>query len=210
MAIQTATGPAPQGIDLTPEDLALIVDGTGNIPDDDALRLGSLVLCQDPERFEAARCWMAAQIEEMRRMAADAGVELLADGLYVFGCLEQLRIEPWETPGDVLDRRLDVPYRELIAMARARADRAGDDERTEMRQLVERLGIALGTQIRGESSAHLLIDRLVEVGDEVAVEAFNQLVGLYRDRRAAAGVEVSDPTFAEMNGPMASSGEPSD
>ncbi len=137
---QTAIGAAPEGIALTLEDLALLADGTGNIPDDSAVRLQTLIRCGDPARFEAAGRWIAAQLKVLRRMAADAGVDLLADGLYVSRCLERLRSGSWCSPTDVLDPRLDVPYQELIAMAGACADRARDEEeQAELRNLIERL-----------------------------------------------------------------------
>ncbi len=185
MAPTTTTGPTLEG-PLTLEDLALIADGTGNVPDATATRLQALFSCEDPDEVEYLwRCYAAA-LADLRRMAADAGVELLADGLYVHRLLERLRTEPWDAPADLIDPRLDVPYRELIAMTRARAGRAEGEEKAELGQLVERLGAALGAQIRGDSSADLLIDRLLEVGADIAEEALDQLVGLYRDRRAAA------------------------
>ncbi len=177
-----------QDIPLTPEDLALIADGTGNVPDDTAVRLQAFILgAGDREQFERWRQWIVAQLEELRGAAAEADVELLADGRYVHTLLERLRAEPWDTPADLLDRRLDVPYQELIAMAGARADRAQGAETAEMRQLVERLVGALGDELGGEKFVQLLISRLLEVGEAAAEEALRQLVGIYRDRRAGAG-----------------------
>ncbi|MCP3962189.1 MAG: hypothetical protein GY719_30470, partial [bacterium] len=50
---------ATQDVSLTPEDLALIADGTGNIPDDTAVRLQAFILCAgDPEEFERRRQWI--------------------------------------------------------------------------------------------------------------------------------------------------------
>ncbi len=179
---------AKQDIPLTPEDLALIADGTGNIPDDTAVGLQAFILSAgDSQKFERTRQWIVAQLEELRRTAADAGVELLGDGQYVFSTLERLRAEPWKTPADLLDPRLDVPYQELIAMAGARAERARGAEKAELRQLIERLVGALGDELGGEKYVQLLIGRLLEVGEAAAEEALRQLVGIYRHRRAAAG-----------------------
>ncbi len=136
---------AQQDVSLTPEDLALIADGTGNIPDDTAVRLQAFILCAgDPEEFERRRKWIVTELQELRRTAADAGVDLLGDGHYVLRTLERLRAEPWKTPADLLDPRLDVPYQELIAMAGARAERAEGEEKVELRQLIERLVGAAG------------------------------------------------------------------
>ncbi len=176
----------PNDIPLTLEDLALIADGTGNIPDDTAARLQAFFNCDDSELLEAFWRWKATQLEELHQMAADAGVELLADGLYAHRCLERLRTEPWDTPGELFDPRLDVPFQELIAMAGVRADRAEGEEAADLRQLIERLIVALGRQVGGDEFVELLIGRLLEVGETVAEEALRQLVGRYHHRRAAA------------------------
>ena len=183
----TDGGSPPGGVTLTRRDLAAIAGGTGNLPDETALRLKTLIdCCQDPERWEAARRWAAARLAEMRRLAADAGVELLADGLYALDCLEKLGSAPWESPGEVLDPRLDVPYRELISLAAARAERTGGEEKAEIERLGKRLIRAQGDEVSSEDLVEPLIDRLLEVGDEAAEEALRRLVGRYRERRAAA------------------------
>ena len=191
MATKTVTDPAPKdvtpkGIGLTLEDIALLADGTGNIPDDTAIRLQALICCNDLKLIQRTWRRIASHLEELHEMAEYAGVELLADGLYVFRILEQLRSKTWESTSDVLDPRLDVPFQELIAMARAFADRADGHEKAELQQLGERLVIAVGDQIGGDKFVELLIDRLLEVGEEAAEEALSQLVGIYRHRRAAA------------------------
>ncbi len=179
-------GPPPAGITLTLEDLAALADGNGNVPDAAAARFKTLIdSCEKPERFEAARRWMAAALAGLRRLAADADVKLLADGLYAFECLEKLSARSWESPSDVLDPRLDVPYRELISLAAALAERAGGEEKAELEQLVDRLMRALAAEISGEGIGEPLIDRLLEVGEEAAEEALRQLVGRYRELRAA-------------------------
>lgn len=150
MATEPETDPAPEDIPLTLEDVALLADGAGNIPDDTATRLQTLIRCDDLERIERTWRWIKAELEQLRGMADDARVELLADGLYVFRCFERLRVEPWTLPGDLLDPRLDVPYQELISMAGAFEGRAQGAEKVEMQKLIERIGAALGAQIQIE------------------------------------------------------------
>ncbi len=150
MAASPETVQAPKGVALTPEDVALLADGSGNIPDDTATRLAALIRCHDLELIQRTWLWIESLLEVLCRLSEDAGVELLEDGLYVFRCFERLRSEPWARPGELLDGRLDVPFQELISMAGAMADRAGDAEKIELQQLVERLGTALDEQIQAE------------------------------------------------------------
>ncbi len=150
MAARPEIFQAPEGVALTPEDVALLADGSGNIPDDTALRLRPVVRSTDLELVQRTWLWIGAVIEVLRRLSEDAGVELLADGLYVFRCFERLRLEPRTPPGELLDPRLDMPYQELISMAGAFADRDDDAEKAEMQQLIERLGVAWGEQIQAE------------------------------------------------------------
>ena len=152
MATTTATEPAPTDIALTQEDIALLADGTGNIPDDTATRLQALIRCDDRERLQRTWRRIAAHLEDLHQMAQDAGVKLLADGLYVFRDLSRLRSEPWESASDVLDPRLEVPYPELLAMAGALADRAEGAEKAELQQLLERLARDFGDYLGGQKN----------------------------------------------------------
>ena len=115
---------------LTLEDVAILADGTGNIPDETATRLAPLI--RGDERFAAA-------LDDLRRMAADAGTAYLADGFDAHASLERLRAEPWTHPRDVLHPDLDVPYRELVAVAAAAAGRAKGAERMTLREVQQRL-----------------------------------------------------------------------
>jgi len=123
MKLETATG-------LTLEDIAVLADGTGNIPDETAARLAPLVRADD--RFAPA-------LDDLRRMTSDAGTAYLADGLDAHASFGRLRSESWTHPTDVLDPDLDVPYRELIAIASAQAGRAKGAEKAELRELRGRL-----------------------------------------------------------------------
>ncbi len=119
---------------LAKEDIALLADGTGNIPDTTATRLKPLIVCDDFSQLQ--RYWrdrIVPCLRELCQMARDAQVKHLADGLYVFRTLERLRSTPWERPTDVLDQWLDVPYSELILMASALAERAEAEERSSSR-----------------------------------------------------------------------------
>ncbi len=145
---KNADDTAPAGVVLTLEDLALLADGTGNIPDDTAVRLRVLICCSDIERICETWRRQAAELERLRRLAAAAHVAELADGLYIFRCLERLRSSQWSSPGEVLDPRLDVPYAELISMARYFAGCAKADEQAELTHLAERLELDLARQPR--------------------------------------------------------------
>lgn len=159
MAAKPKIGQAAEEIALIPEDVALLADGTGNIPDDTATRLQALIRCRDLEQIERTWSWIGSQLGEQSRMAEDADVELLADGLYVYRCFERLRSDPSTRPGELLDPRLDVPYQELISMAGAVADRGDAAEKAEMQQLIERLGVALAEQIQAEEKLDLTVRR---------------------------------------------------
>ncbi len=176
----------PDPIPLTLEDIAHFADTDDELPDDTAARLQQLVLCDDPERFQAT--WRLIEVHRaaLRQMMEDAGVELWMDGIFVFRIFEQLRSEHWENPEDLLHHRVDVPYQALISMAGARARRAASAEKAELEQLIERLTVALGENIAKEKFVTQLIDRLLEVGEEAAEEALNQFLGLYRQRREVA------------------------
>jgi hypothetical protein len=176
----------PEEITLTPEDVALLADGTGDVPDETAVRLQALILCDDPRRIAATWRAIAGQLEELRRMAEDAGVELLADGLYAYRCLERLRSLPWERPADVLDLRLDVPLRELLSMTGAMIARADGAEKAELKRLFERLAAAQGEETRDDDLFEGLIERLLDVGPEAAEATLTQLEGRYRQRRQPA------------------------
>ncbi len=147
MAARLEIVQAPKGVPLTPEDVALLADGSGNIPDDTATRLQAVIRCTDLELIQRTWRWIGTLSVVLRQLADDAGVELLADGLYVFRCFERLHSESGLRPGELLDPRLDVPYLELISMASAFADRGDDAERAELEQLIERLGVAWSEQI---------------------------------------------------------------
>ncbi len=182
---KTATAKPLRDIALTAEDVAELADGTGNIPDATARRLQALIRCRDPELLRRNWDRIGTQLEELGQMAEDAGVDLLVDGLYVLRILEQLRARRWEYTGDVLDPRFEVPYPELISMARARAGRAEGPEKAGLELLAKRLVAVWGGQIGTDEDVDLLIDRLLEVGEEVGEEALGQLVEMYRCRRKA-------------------------
>ncbi len=165
MAARPETDQAAEKIALIPEDVALLADGTGNIPDDTATRLQTFIRCRDRELIECTWRWIGSQLEEQRQMAEDAGVELLADGLYVSRCFERLRADPSTRPSEVLDPRLDVPYQELISMAGALADRGDAAEKVEMQQLIKRLGVALGEQIQTEEELEPIAPTTSEIAE---------------------------------------------
>ena len=132
----------PDEIHLTIEDVAVLADGTGNIPDATAVRLRPLICCADFEHVRSTWHGLAIRLRRLRQLAADAGVDLLADGLWVYRCLERLRSDLWLSPADVLDPRLEVPFPELISMARAFAQRTDGDEQAELLHLADRLALA--------------------------------------------------------------------
>ncbi len=158
---------------LTLEDVAILADGIGNIPDGTAERLRPLV--REDER-------LAEDLAALRQLADDAGVQLLEDGLNTYERLGRLRERAWEKPSEVLDPLVEVPYRELIAMAGAMAKRADGGEKAELEELRERLIAAFGDELGGVKILKM-VDELVEVEDAVAETVLGQLVGLYRLRR---------------------------
>ncbi len=182
----TKTTPDRGAIPLTPEDVAHLADASGELPDDTATRLQALIRCDDLERVEHTWPLIGAHLEALRQMAEDAGVELLVDAVFVLRIFERLRSEHWESPEDLLHPGVEMPYEQLISMAGALAERAVGAEKAELRHLKERLIAALGDQLGGEEFVKLLIDRLLEIREEVAEETLNHLVGLYRHRREAA------------------------
>ncbi len=146
--MSTTTATDPTAIPLTPEDVAHLADGTGEFPDDTAARLKVFIRCDDMERVQRTWHLIGSHLEELHRMAEDADVELLVDAIFVFRILEQLRSEAWESPGDVLHPRIEVPYPHLISLAGARAERAADAEKAELQQLRQRLLLAAGGSSR--------------------------------------------------------------
>ncbi len=179
----------PRAIHLTIDDVALLADGQGNIPDETATRLKDLILFGDSDEIEFFwRTSVMPWLEELRQMARDARVELLADGLYVFRGLECLRSMRWEKPAEVFDQRLDIPYHELILMALARAGRAEKAEKIELERLAEDLSVALVAEIRDADFVEPLVDRLLEISEEVADEVLGQVIAHYRQRRRAGGI----------------------
>ncbi len=162
---------------LTLEDVAALADGTGNLPDDTAVKLKPIV-CEDES--------LAEDLAALRQMAEDAGTGLLEDGLTTFKRLSRLRERAWEKPSDVLDPNQDVSIRELIAMAGAMAGRADGEEKGELEELKERLIAAFGDQLGGERVLEM-VDELLEVEEAVAEAVLGQLVGLYRLRRHDGG-----------------------
>ncbi len=184
--MKKATDPTPKAIPLAYEDVAHLADGSGELPADTAARLKVFIRCDDLEQVQQTWRLIGSHREELRRMAEDAGVELLVDAVFAFRILEQLRAEPWESPGDLLHPGIEVPYPQLISMATACAERAGSTEKAELLRLRERLVLALGNHLGGEEFVEGLIDRLLEVREEVAEEALEQLVEVYRNRRAVA------------------------
>ncbi len=214
MPTKTVTPPPPEAIPLTLEDVAHLADGADELPDDTAARLKVFIRCNDLDRVRSTWRLIGAHLEELRRIAEDAGIELLVDAVFVFRILERLRSEAWESPGDVLHPRVEVPYSQLIALAGAQAKRAGDTEKTELLQLCERLRFASrssksrpaarpedirrevppaaisvrapGKQPSAEMFLTLFLDLLLEIGEEAAEEALANLTAMYRQRRAFA------------------------
>ena len=166
---------AEKEIGLTLEDIAVLADGTGNIPDDTAVRLQP-VICRD-DRY-------AEELAALRQMAEDAATELLEDGLNIFKRLARLRQRGWKKPSDVLaDPDREVPYRELIAMAGAMAGRARGAEKAELEELRERLILAYGEQLGGGK----VVNELVGLEETLAEAVLSRVVGLYRLRRKKGG-----------------------
>ncbi len=133
------TKTVPEPFPLTLEDVAHLADATGEVPDDTAVRLRAFIRCDDPERFERTWHLIRAHLEALRQMAADAGVEMLVDAVFVFRIFERLRSEAWQRPEGVLHRGVEVPYQELISMAGSYVERADAAETAELERLIERL-----------------------------------------------------------------------
>ncbi len=178
--------PKTNALDLTLEDVAHLADGTRELSEATATRLQALVRCGDLGRVQESWRLVGSHLEALRQLAEDAGVELMVDGIYVFRIFERLRSEHWESPEELLHHGVEVPYQELISMARAHTRRAAGAERAELQQLAESLMVALGRQLGKETFVAQLIGRLLEVGEEAAEEALNQFLGLYRQRREVA------------------------
>lgn len=83
--------------------------------------------------------------------------------------------------------RLDVPFDELISMVAAMAERAKGKQKAELQQLKERLVAAFGDELGRDEVGKALIDRLLEVDEDVAEAAVMHLVGLCRLRRKSTG-----------------------
>ncbi len=184
--------PVPQSsggkaVPITLEDVAHLADARRELPDDTARRLRELILCDDRKRVRATWRLIESHREELGQMAVDAEVDLWVDAIYVFRIFERLRSEDWRRAEDLVHRRVDVPYRELISMARAYARRASGAERTDLNHLTERLTIGLSRELRDEPFMNHLIDRMVEAGEETAEEMLSQFMGLYQRRRKMAG-----------------------
>ena len=171
-------------ISFTLEDVAHFVDGAGELPKDTAARLRALIRCDDLNRVESTWDLIRAHRADLRRMADDAGVELLVDAVFVFRIFERLRSETWESPGDLLHDGVEVPYQQLIALVGAHAERAEGDERQELLRLKARLTAVVGDQLGSEGFVELLIDRLLEVGEELAEKTLDRVAETYRHRRA--------------------------
>ena len=187
----TKSATRPSAIPFTLEDVAHFTDASGELPADTALRLQAFIRCQDPEPLERTRQLIGSHLDQLRQMAVDAGVERRVDAVFVFRTLERLRVEPWEMPDDVLHHGVEVPYQDLLLMAGALARRADASESAELERLIQRLKVALGRQIRQQDFVERLIERLLEVGEDAAEEALDQVVALYRRRRLAAGEQRS-------------------
>ena len=158
---------------LTLEDVAILVDGTGNIPDDTAERLAP-VIATDPR--------VTAQIGELRHMAEEAGSDYLADALDAHTRFSRLQEGAWRHPTDILEPNLDVPYRELISIATLRAERARSAERAELLALKERLEIAYVEDLLAAACFRQLAERLLEVQAEVAIAALGRLAAHLEQR----------------------------
>lgn len=172
----------PKAVSFTLEDVAHFADGSSELPSETADRLRTLIHCDDPEQLEQTWRLIRDRRQNLHQMAEDAGVELWVDAVYVFRSLERLRAEPWETPTEVLDHRVDVPYRELIAMAGAAAKRAEGEERSELEEVAKRLTSVLGEDL-GDELIEAWTDRLLEAGEEAAEGALGRLLEVYRQRR---------------------------
>lgn len=163
---------------LSLEDVAILADGTGNIPDDTAERLRPFIR-------ETRR--LAEPLAKLRQMAADAGTDFLADGLDTFESLRRLRARLWKRPADVLGTELDIPYNELISMAGAMAERADGEEKAELQELKQRLIAAFGDDLSRQRFFQALLFQLLSVEEDVAEVALEKLLQLYRTRRASGG-----------------------
>ncbi len=171
MASQTAIG-------LTLRDLAILADGTGNIPDDTARRLAPLIR-HDPR--------VAAEMDQLQQMADDANVARLADGLFTFEILETLLGATWETPRDVLDPNLEIPYRELIEMSQAMARRSAESDKEPLIKIVTRLEVWYGAHVAGRDCFQRVVRLLRSVPAGIANRAIERLsrVVNYRDESAS-------------------------
>ncbi len=159
---------------LTHHDIASLADGTGGISDETATRLANLIR-SDPR--------YADLLERLRKMADDAGVKYLADGLEIHQIVTRLRKESWQEPRDVVHPHLDVPYPQLITMTATLAKRARGKEKTELTALEERLIVAFSKELAGEAFFQSLVERLMPVKEGAAEQTLGHLVGHYRRLR---------------------------
>ncbi|MCP3961881.1 MAG: hypothetical protein GY719_28905 [bacterium] len=161
-----ANGPALPG-GLTLADVALLADGTGNIPDDTAARLAPLIVSD-------AR--LAGHLAELWRMAEESTAACLADAHDAHASFAVLESATWLHPTDVLDPRLDVPYGELLSIAAARAARAPRAERARLLMLEQRLEQIFTEDLANGEPFLRLGGRLLEVDDATAEATARRLV----------------------------------
>ena len=183
VAAARAEAPALPG-GLTLADIALLADGTGNIPDDTAARLAPLIVSDDR---------LAGHLARLRRMAEDAAAECLADGHDAHASFAVLESATWQHPTDVLDPRVDVPYRELISIAATRAARAPRAERARLSMLEQRLVQAFTEDLANGEPFHRLGGRLLEVDDATAEATARRLVERFLGDWCQSGPSESTP-----------------
>ena len=173
-------------IGLTLRDLAILVDGTGNIPDETARRLAPL--SRQDER-------VAENLRQLQQMADDAQVVRLEDGLTAFEILQKLRETTWKSPREVTGPDLEIPYRELIAMSKAMTRRVKVSDRKQFAKLTTRLEAWFSADLASEDCFQEVVRRLRSVPVGIANRAIDRL---------SKGVKASQPKDApgETSAPL--------
>ncbi len=175
---------------LAPQDLALLIDGTGSVPERLAEPLAA-ILRSDP-RF-------AEPVAELEALARAAG--LAPQRCYLSRALEAhrdadrlLATTGWQHPAEVLDPEGDrgVDYGPLMHLVAERAKQAGDP--TALRSVHERLTRACGVERADDALVETFLEGLLSREPELAESLLNRARSRYR--RSRRGGSVSEPIGA--------------
>ena len=164
----------PPEIDLTIEDVALLVDGTG-ISDGSARKLAP---------FFAADPRLAEPLAHLRRLAEDAGADCLWHAVKIDQDLDELiAAGDWNHPAEVLDADAGICYPELISLAASRASKTAGPQKCRLLDVGKRMERAYADEQAVEDFFQRTIDRLLALERDRADALLARLVEHHRFRR---------------------------